>query len=443
MTAALAATWHPRGEIGRLLRLYPQLQAAYSQIIISLPPTASAEDVSTLRSLQGTQIHLNADWSHGRYMALKLATETGADHIHYADMDRLLRWIETRPDEWRGTLGRITQTDCLVIGRTSAAWATHPLALSRTEAISTGLMSRLLGQELDISAGSKGFSRRTAEFILANSLPGRAIGTDAEWVVLAQRAGFPVEQVLVDGLDWEIPDQHQAQAAGPERQRELAGIYDADATKWAHRVSIAREIVEAGMDAWSRRLVRPPTALRMIETRRHSMRLKPGQHLSRAGVELARRIGGSMGPFDRVITSTIPRAYETAVAMGFAVDEQLESLTQLGADFEAEVKWDAGFPAYALAYQRGGTAASVMGGHARLLTEVAAALPPGGAALIVSHGGIVEAGVVGCLPEWDYNGWGRPCSWCEGARLFFDGSRFVDAQVLRVNDVGAHSVRPP
>jgi broad specificity phosphatase PhoE len=368
-------------------------------------------------------------------MALQLATESGADHIHYADMDRLLRWIETRPDEWQATLDRVGQADCLVIGRTPTAWDTHPRALSQTEAISTGLMSRLLGQELDISAGSKGFSRRAAEFILANSLPRRAIGADAEWVMLAHRAGYRVEQVLTDGLDWEIPDQHQAQAAAPERQRALAAAYDADATKWAHRVGIAHEIVEAGMDAWTRSLQRPRTSLRMIETRRHSIRLKPGQHLSRAGVELARRVGAGIGPFDRVITSTLPRAYETAVAMGFAVDEQLESLTQLGEAFEAEVKWDAGFPAYAPAYQRGGEARKVMRHHANFLTEVAAALPPGGSALIVSHGGIVEAGVVGCLPDWDYSGWGGPCSWCEGARLFFDGTRFVEAQVLRVNGV--------
>jgi len=261
MTIALAATWHPRGETDRLLRLFSIIQAAYSSIVISIPPIASVDDIAGLRALPDVQLHVNADWSHGRYMALKLATDSGADHVHYADMDRLLRWIETRPDEWRGpdewraTLDRVGQADCLVIGRTPVAWATHPRALVETEAISTGLMNRLLGQELDISAGSKGFSRRAAEFILANSLPRRAIGTDAEWVMLAHRAGYRVEQVLVDGLDWEIPDQHQAQAADFARQQELAKVYDSDASKWAHRVKIAHEIVEAGMDAWSRRLV--------------------------------------------------------------------------------------------------------------------------------------------------------------------------------------------
>ncbi|MBZ0278386.1 MAG: hypothetical protein K8I60_19725, partial [Anaerolineae bacterium] len=66
--------------------------------------------------------------------------------------------------------------------------------------------------------------------------------------------------------------------------------------------------------------------MRYLEMRRHTIRIKPGQHLSQAGVTLARRVGETIGPFDRVITSTIPRAYETAIAMGFAVDEQLDEL---------------------------------------------------------------------------------------------------------------------
>ncbi|MDQ2741632.1 MAG: hypothetical protein M3Z66_04960, partial [Chloroflexota bacterium] len=60
------------------------------------------------------------------------------------------------------------------------------------------------------------------------------------------------------------------------------------------------------------------------------MRVKPGRHLSQAGVDLARRTGNQMGPFDRVITSTVARAYETAIAMGFAVDQQDDRLRSFG-----------------------------------------------------------------------------------------------------------------
>ncbi len=80
-----------------------------------------------------------------------------------------------------------------------------------------------------------------------------------------------------------------------------------------------------------------------IDHRRHAMRTKPGQHLSRTGVDLARRVGagefGSVARYDLVVTSTVPRAYETAIAMGVAVDEQLEVLSTMDEPVLAELHW--------------------------------------------------------------------------------------------------------
>lgn len=257
MSVALAATFHPRGEIGRLEKLYPVLRGVYSDIVISLPPTTASGDVARIQRLNSARVFVNADWSHGRYMALKTALERGPDYIHYADMDRLIRWTETRFAEWRAVVERVQQCECLVIGRTVSAWATHPRAMVQTEQIINHVFSNLLGQTLDFGAGSKGFSRAVAAFILANSQPGRAIGTDAEWPILAYRGGFRVEGVFVDGLDWEIPDQHQDVPASAERQRQMAIAYDADAANWAHRVQITIEVVEAGLDALQRPLTVP------------------------------------------------------------------------------------------------------------------------------------------------------------------------------------------
>jgi broad specificity phosphatase PhoE len=172
--------------------------------------------------------------------------------------------------------------------------------------------------------------------------------------------------------------------------------------------------------------------LRYIELRRHTMRVKPGQHLSQAGVDLARRIGDTIGPFNRVITSTIPRAYETAIAMGFAVDEQLQELSLLPDGLEDEVAWDAGFAAFTLASQQGGAVYRYTQEQAALLNRMAHSLPAGGVALVISHGGIVESQVVGSLPNVDFTGWGGGCDYCEGARLHFDGERFISGEVLRV-----------
>jgi broad specificity phosphatase PhoE len=300
------------------------------------------------------------------------------------------------------------------------------------ELIINRTFSKLLGQEIDFGAGSKGFSRRAAEFLVMNTQPGRGLGADTEWPVLLYRAGFRVRGLLVDGLDWESADRYRDEAADRETQRRFAAAYDESAQNWAMRVRVTQEIVDAGIEAWLRPLQAGVGTARYIELRRHSMRVKPGQNLSRAGVELARRVGSSTGPFERVISSTIPRAYETAVAMGFAVDEQLEQLATLDAGVEEEVAWDAGFAAWGAAYRRSGAVTRYASKHAAFLLEVAAALLPGGAALVVSHGGIVEAQAVGCLPDADHAVWGGACSWCEGVRLTFDGEKFVDAKVLRV-----------
>jgi broad specificity phosphatase PhoE len=149
-------------------------------------------------------------------------------------------------------------------------------------------------------------------------------------------------------------------------------------------------------------------------------------------VTLARRVGETIGPFSRVITSTVPRAFETAIAMGFAVDEQLEELGEMGKDADAELGWPASFAEIARPVKRGGAAARFARGQAKLLRGIAQSLPEGGTALVISHGGIVEAAAVGCLPEADHAAWGPHCDYCEGVRLAFDGEKFVGAEILRV-----------
>lgn len=162
------------------------------------------------------------------------------------------------------------------------------------------------------------------------------------------------------------------------------------------------------------------------------MRAKPGQHLTQAGVALARRVGESIGPFDRVITSPVPRALETAIAMGFAVDEQIEALAHMDDAVDEEIRWPVPFGEISRVMGRGGAAAKFGRKLARLLREIARSLPDGGKALIISHGGIVEAAAIACLPDADHGAWGEHLGYCEGVRLFFDGERFVRGEILRV-----------
>lgn len=66
------------------------------------------------------------------------------------------------------------------------------------------------------------------------------------------------------------------------------------------------------------------------------------------------------------------------------------------------------------------------------MRSIVRVLPDGGRALVVSHGGIVEAGAIGCLMP-DVPALNEPFfGYCEGARLTFDGERVIDVQILRI-----------
>ncbi len=173
-------------------------------------------------------------------------------------------------------------------------------------------------------------------------------------------------------------------------------------------------------------------AARYVEHRRHSMRMKPGQHLSQAGVDLARRVGEGMTAFDRVYTSTVPRAFETGIAMGYAVDHQVELLASMPSN--AEIAFDEGFGGFSACIRQ--HPSSVVANFARELAafhdNVARSLPADGRALILSHGGFIEASAVGCVPDADHESWGPSCNYCEGVRLTYDDGQFTDCEVLRV-----------
>ena len=79
--------------------------------------------------------------------------------------------------------------------------------------------------------------------------------------------------------------------------------------------------------------------MKTLEIRRHSIRSQLGEHLNQTGVTLARLVGQNIGPFDRMVTSMLPRAFETAIAMGFAVDEQNELMSATGSSVEREAPW--------------------------------------------------------------------------------------------------------
>lgn len=147
---------------------------------------------------------------------------------------------------------------------------------------------------------------------------------------------------------------------------------------------------------------------------------------------MARRVGNGMGHFDRVVTSTLPRAYETAIAMGYAVDYSLDELMPADGLVSTEVDLDDSYADVARAIKLGRHAASYAKTLAQLWRELIVLAGDGGSVLVVTHGGVIEIGVVACLPNADPSPWGPAASYCEGARLSFENDAFVGVEMLRL-----------
>lgn len=162
------------------------------------------------------------------------------------------------------------------------------------------------------------------------------------------------------------------------------------------------------------------------------MRRKPGAHLSQQGIDLAKLVGQAAGPYDLVVTSPLPRAVETAIAMGFAVDETIEALADAAASVIDEIGWPSAFSEVRHAVARGGHCAGLAADQAMLWRQIADRIPLSGRALVVSHGGIVELGAVASMPGANHDEWGGAAGYCEGVRLEYDTSGCRHVEVIRV-----------
>jgi len=159
-----------------------------------------------------------------------------------------------------------------------------------------------------------------------------------------------------------------------------------------------------------------------------------GSHLSAEGVALARRIGADLGGFDFVAVTPAPRTLETALAMGFAVDAVLEfACGYIAGEFEhhAQWEWSQPYTRFAELLRARCKLAVVAAADAEVWRRMAADLPAGGRALIVSHGGSIEPVLVACLPTADHGSWGRPLAHCDGVILHERQGAFFDVEWKR------------
>jgi broad specificity phosphatase PhoE len=184
--------------------------------------------------------------------------------------------------------------------------------------------------------------------------------------------------------------------------------------------------------------------LRTLEVRRHSYTKKgaergSGSHLSPDGVCAAREVGETIGPFAWVVASIVPRTLETAIAMGFAPDVCIDhgggplweaSLEEV--PFHAQWEAEQPFVMYRDAIARGGAMRDLAQLQVEVWRDALGHVADGEAALVVTHGGLIDSGLVHALPDADHSSWGPPISQLEGATLTFDGARFELVELRRV-----------
>lgn len=185
------------------------------------------------------------------------------------------------------------------------------------------------------------------------------------------------------------------------------------------------------------------TIFRHCQTKKGEARGR-GSHLSAEGVRHARAIGEQIGPFDHVLTSHIPRTLETALAMGFAVDAQDPVLGEIPPAVWEEIghhdrwSWDDPFDRFAAIVARGGATAALGRQQQELWLRTAQALPEDGSALLISHGRVIEVGLVACFPTADFTTWGRPLQHGEGVCLRYTPQQVTLARWYRAPVANAH-----
>ncbi len=181
--------------------------------------------------------------------------------------------------------------------------------------------------------------------------------------------------------------------------------------------------------------------MKYLEHRRHSKRqdtMDNQSFLSSEGVALARRVGETMqDDYALVVTSILPRAIQTPIAMGYAVDETTDLLSSFAEGVVEEMQaldlsWSSGYANLRRALQPG------TGFEAHCLEQLQMyrlyldKIDEGETVLMVSHGGIIDFPLIAMFPDTDYTEWGEMLSYCEGFRVSYDGNKFGDLEFLRI-----------
>jgi broad specificity phosphatase PhoE len=124
---------------------------------------------------------------------------------------------------------------------------------------------------------------------------------------------------------------------------------------------------------------------------------------------------------------------------GFAVDDQLDALGDITPEVVDEIGhherwlWERLFVQFAQVVARDGATAHMGRRQQEAWVQALEAVPPNGRVLVISHGRVIESGLVTCFPHGDFAAWGAPFQHCEGVRLRYEAGQFTDVHFLRIS----------
>jgi hypothetical protein len=173
-------------------------------------------------------------------------------------------------------------------------------------------------------------------------------------------------------------------------------------------------------------------AVKLLDILRHSMRQKPGTRLSQAGVDLGRKVGASLGPYDTVLTSNLERAVETAIAMGFAVSCTSEEIGAYPEALPHQIGWPAPLNEINNRLAESPELQEMAARQIAQWKSLLPVIPDGGAGLIVTHGALLEIGAIAVLDEIGAPIEGGAFAYCEGLRIYFEGAAIEKIEQMRL-----------
>ena len=228
----LAATVHdPNGRlITAIPRLAGPLRDVFAGIALNISDATHPDLIVLLGSMATLITHPTSLATVGRARrdSLALALQQPAGQIIYSDFDHMLRWIDDDPAELSAILATQPGTDLLVVGRSPRAFATEPARLRDTEAPVNRTYEMITGRRADIMFAVRRFNRLAAELIVRESSVD-TLANDADWPLLAERAGLAVGYAESDALYYRTMDEFGAPS----------DTGDDDPENWIARIELA------------------------------------------------------------------------------------------------------------------------------------------------------------------------------------------------------------